>query len=176
MLKAIALGSMVCLSLAGCGFHLRGSGVENAFAKKLFIEGPAAGTGFVSVFDGFVTGTGGSIAPSAATANGVVHLYKAVYQRQPITLSRTGKATGYDLIYRIVYDIRNPKGEVIEPRKEFEIKRDYFNDQTLPLAQLAEEGQIREEIEKEAAQTLLRRVVLKIKAAPENPPMPEKKS
>jgi LPS-assembly lipoprotein len=45
------------------------------------------------------------------------------------------------------------------PRQEIEIRRDYFNDQSSPLGQMAEEGLIRQEMQKEAAQLLLRRIV-----------------
>jgi LPS-assembly lipoprotein len=53
------------------------------------------------------------------------------------------------------------------PRQEIETKRDYFNDQTLPLGQAEEEGLIRQELEKEAAQALLRRAVFALSKAPE---------
>jgi len=82
-------------------------------------------------------------------------------------LSRAGRSVMYDLSYRVVYDVRTPKGEVLLPRQEIETKRDYFNDQTLPLGQAEEEGLIRQELEKEAAQALLRRAVFALGKAPE---------
>jgi LPS-assembly lipoprotein len=146
--------------------------------QSLYVEGPGATGGtFLGVFGSALTGAGGKIVGTPVAASGVVFLYQAAYKRQPITLSRTGLATGYDLSYRIVYEVRTPKGEVLQPRKEFEIKRDYFNNQTLPLAQLYEESQIRDELEKEAAQFLLRRVTHLLKDAPEDGMAPpEKKS
>jgi len=170
----------VCLALSGCGFHLRGSGGDTSFAQNLYFQGPGVTESpFVSVFGMALTGVGGSIVASPATSTGIVYLYKARYLRQPITLSRTGRATGYDLSYRVVYDVRSPRGDLLQPRREFEIKRDYYNDQTLPLAQLAEENQIREEIEKEAAQSLLRRVVNVLRQTPKEkltPPPPDPNS
>jgi LPS-assembly lipoprotein len=44
------------------------------------------------------------------------------------------------------------------PRQEIELKRDYFNDQTSPLSQTFEEVQIQQEMQREAAQLLFRRV------------------
>jgi LPS-assembly lipoprotein len=163
-----ALALAACLALSGCGFHLRGSEGDKTFEQQLYIEGPGAGGTFLGVFGSTLTGVGGSVVGAPVNATAVLRLYKAVYLRQPITLSRTGRATGYDLIYRVVYDVRSPKGEILQGRKEFEAKREYFNDQTLPLAQLAEEGQIREELEKEAAQSLLRRVVNVLRRVPDN--------
>ena len=165
----------VCLALSGCGFHLRGSGGDKSFAQNLLFQGPGvSGSPFLGTFGATLTGVGGSIVASPEAATGIVYLYRASYHRQAITLSRTGRATGYDLSYRVVYDVRSPRGELLQPRKEFEIKRDYFNDQTLPLAQLAEENLIREEIEKEAAQSLLRRVVNVLRQTPAEklPPPP----
>lgn len=164
-----------CLALSACGFHLRGSDEGAKLAHKLYIEGPVTEGSFLSAFGTALTDVGGGIVKTPIAASGIIHLYRATYVRQPITLSRTGRANGYDLSYRIVYDVRSPKGEVLQPRKEFEVKRDYFNDQTLPLAQLAEEAQIREEIEKEAAQSLLRRVVNTLRQLPEDGPPLEKK-
>jgi LPS-assembly lipoprotein len=169
-LKTPALALAACLALSACGFHLRGSGGDTSFAQSLYVEGAGASGGFLGAFSASLTGAGGNMVGAAVNATGVVRLYKAAYIRQPITLSRTGRATGFDLIYRVVYDVRSPKGEVLQARKEFEAKREYFNDQTLPLAQLAEEGQIREELEKEAAQALLRQVVNVLKRAPEGAP------
>lgn len=157
---------LACLLLSGCGFHLRGSEGDTSFAQKFYVEG-AVGT-FLGAFNAAVTGTGGAIVGNAAESSAVIRLYRASYQRQPITLNRTGRATAFDLSYRIVYELRGPKGEILQARKEFEIKRDYFNDQSLPLAQLAEEGQIREELEKDAAQSLLRRVVTLLKRTRES--------
>jgi LPS-assembly lipoprotein len=178
--KYAALMVLVVLTLAGCGFHLRGSGGDTSFAQKLYLDGPGAHTGFAGVFVTVLTTVGGSLAGTPADSTGVVHIYRATFQRQPITLSRTGRATGFDLSYRIIYDVRSPKGEVLQSRKEFEIKRDYFNDQTLPLAQQAEEAQIAEALANEAAQSLLRRVVNALRKMPEpgaDPATPaEKKS
>jgi len=180
MSRRIALALSTCLVLSGCGFHLRGSEGDKSNALNLYFDGPGVtSSGFIGVFGAALTGVGGNIVPTPVSANAIVYLYRASYQRQSITLSRTGHATGYDLNYRIVYEVRSPRGEVLQPRREFEIKRDYYNDQTLPLAQLFEESQIREEVEKEAAQSLLRRVVILIKQTPEEkllPPPPDKKS
>jgi LPS-assembly lipoprotein len=176
--RSATLAMLVVVVLAGCGFHLRGSSVSgegnNSFAQRLYLEGPGAHTGFASVFVTALVAAGGKQVFETAESTAVVHIYQATFKRQSITLSNTGRATGFDLSYRISYDVRSPKNVVIEPRKEFEVKRDYYNDQTLPLAQQAEEGQINEALANEAAQSLLRRVVSDINKASEPVPEPAK--
>ncbi|HUL13002.1 MAG TPA: LPS assembly lipoprotein LptE [Methylococcaceae bacterium] len=155
----------VCLSLAACGFHLRGSGP--GIAQKLYLEGLGPGDSFVGTFGNAMSLAGGKVVPEAGQAGGVIHIYKASHFRRYLALSRAGRSVLYDLSYRVVYDVRTPKGEVLLPRQEIETKRDYFNDQTLPLGQAEEEGLIRQELEKEAAQALLRRAVFALSKAPE---------
>ncbi len=173
------LALFASLALAGCGFHLRGSSAngeegKNSFAQRLYLEGPGAHTGFASVFATALVAAGGKQVFEPVDSTAIIHMYQATFKRQSITLSNTGRATGFDLSYRISYDVRNPKGVVLQPRKEFEVKRDYYNDQTLPLAQQAEEGQINEALAIEAAQSLLRRVVNDINKVPESKPEPAK--
>ena len=172
------LALFALVAIAGCGFHLRGStvggGVDNAFAQRLYLEGPASHTGFATVFVTALTAVGGKQVFDPAESNAIIHMYQATFRRQSITLSNAGKANGFDLSYRISYDVRSPKGVVLRERKEFEVKRDYYNDQTLPLAQQAEESQISEALVNEAAQSLLRRVVGDIKRSSVSPPEPAK--
>ena len=172
------LALFALMALAGSGFHLRGStvggGADNAFAQRLYLEGPASHTGFATVFVSALTAVGGKQVFEPAESDAIIHMYQATFRRQSITLSNAGKANGFDLSYRISYDVRSPKGVVLRERKEFEVKRDYYNDQTLPLAQQAEEAQIYEALANEAAQSLLRRVVNDIRKSPVSAPEPAK--
>lgn len=160
--SATAALALALLSSA-CGFHLRGAD-NPVFTQKLYLEGQGATETFVGIFGKVMRDTGGKMATSLADANGVVYLHQVSFLRRPITLSRTGRATEYDLIYRISYDIRNPAGEILQPRQEVELRRDYFNDQSLPLAQTAEENLIRQDLEREVVQLLLRRAAYALKS------------
>ncbi len=111
--------------------------------------------------------TGGRLVPEPSQAGGVIHIYRANHLRRYLALSRAGRSVEYDLSYRVLYDVRTPQGEVLLPRQEIETKRDYFNDQTLPLGQAEEEGLIRQELEKEAAQAVLRRAIFALEQAPD---------
>lgn len=151
--------SVLVLSLSACGFHLRGSISQGSLAKSVFVEGDAHYEAFTGEFNDLLAHSGGTLAPTASDAGAVIHIVRARHERRPITLSKQGRANTYDLIFRLEYDVSTPKGEALLPRQEIEIKRDYYNDQTSPLSQSAEEDLIRQEMQKEAAQLLLRRIV-----------------
>ncbi|QSA98652.1 LPS assembly lipoprotein LptE [Methylococcus sp. EFPC2] len=150
------------LALNACGFHLRGSGAEG-LGQNLYLDGIAPNDPFVADLSDALTVAGGKRAGSALQSAGVLRIYRAVHSRRSLVLSRFGRSTEFDLTFRVVFDVRSPKGEVILSRQEIEVKRDYFNDQTIPLAQTAEEGVMRAEMQKEAAEALLRRAAFAIK-------------
>ncbi len=66
-------------------------------------------------------------------------------------------------LLRVLYEVQNPKGDILIPEKELLVRREYFNTQGSPLGQGLEEAQMRTEMEKEAAQTLLRQVVFSLR-------------
>jgi outer membrane lipopolysaccharide assembly protein LptE/RlpB len=75
----------------------------------------------------------------------------------------------FDLTFRVIYEVQNPKGDILIPEKELMVRREYFNTQGSPLGQGLEEVQIRSEMEMEAAQTLLRQVVFTLRDKPAHP-------
>lgn len=156
-------GFVVCAGLAlllsACGFHLRGSIARDSLAKTIFVEGDTRFEAFSGEFNQLLRSSGGTLAASSAGAGAIVHILRTRQERRPITLSGQGRANTYDLVFRLEYEVATPGGEILLPRQEIEIRRDYFNDQSSPLGQTAEEGLIRQEMQKEAAQLLLRRIV-----------------
>jgi LPS-assembly lipoprotein len=158
-LFGIAATLLAAASLAGCGFHLRGALPDTAGAKTLYITGIGRNNPFYGDFAQVLNASGGSLVPTASQAGAILNIAFARHERRALTLSSQGRANTFDLSFRLLYDIRSPKGEILVPQQELEVRRDYFNDQSSPLGQGEEEASMRQEMEKEAAQTLLRRVV-----------------
>lgn len=155
----LAAVALTAVSLAGCGWYLRGEIPGSSIAKTLFVQGIGPRNPFYGDFSKVLSYSGGALAKTPSEASAVIHITRAQHDRRPITLSKQGRANTFDLTFRVVYEITTPKGEVLLPFQELEIRRDYFNDQTSPLGQGEEEAQMRLEMQKEAAQILLRRVV-----------------
>lgn len=158
-LSNAALCSTLILALGACGFHLRGEIPGSAESKTVYLAGLNHTHPFYNDFSQVLHYSGGIITQKPAEANAVIQVRSVHHLRRPITLSSQGRANTFDLLFRVVYQIETPKGEVLVPLQELEIRRDYFNDQSSPLGQGEEESLMRTEMEKEAAQVLLRRVV-----------------
>jgi len=163
--RFVILAAVLGISTAGCGYHLRGAVDLPEGAKTVYLEGLDRGQPFSREFIELLSFAGGQVTDQRNEAGSVLHVFRTVQERRQLSLSRAGQANAFNLLYRLEYEVTTPKGEVLMPRQEMEISREYFNDQRFPLGQGEQESLMREEMEREAAQTLVRRVRYAIKGA-----------
>ncbi len=156
---------VVMLVLPACGFHTRGTLALPAEMQKVYLAGIAPNDPFAQDFSQLLTQAGGSLTQDPKQANSTLRIFSIAQPRRAITLSQAGRATEYDLFFRIVMQVSDAKGEAVLPQQEIEIKRDYYNDQRLIIAQGEEEALIRAEMRREAAQAVLRRLIYALKNA-----------
>ena len=112
------------LWLAGCGWHLRGAIAGDSGAKNLFVSGIGASNPFYGDFTQILGYSGSTLAKAPSLASAVVYISQAMHERRPITLNKQGKSNTFDLTFRVVYDIRSPRGEILVPTQELDIRRD----------------------------------------------------
>jgi len=146
------------MALVGCGYHLRGKVDLPERARVVKLTGIAPGQPFSQEFTELLMFAGGRVTLNQVEAGSVFHVIHGVHQRRQISLSKAGKANGFNLSYRLEYEITTPKGEVILPREELEVSRQYYVDIRFPLGQGEQETLMRSEMEREAAQILMRRL------------------
>jgi LPS-assembly lipoprotein len=162
---------LLCL-LSACGFHLRGGVPDSLVGKSIGINGLAQSTNLYKFFSARLKAAGSKVAEKNADAIAVINFKKQRHVRRSITLNAVGRANMFNLIYVVVYQVRDNKGRSISPVREIAIQREYFNTQSSPLSQGIEEQTYRQEMETEASTVLMRQVISII----ENPrPIPENK-
>jgi LPS-assembly lipoprotein len=156
-LRSFALLGLIAIGSASCGFHLRGAGLDST--QSFYVEGIAYSDPFVADLTQVTSTAGGQITSSLANAAAIIHIHKIWYLRRGMSLSQFGQTTMYELSYRVAYDIREKSGEILIPQRDLQVVRQYYNSQTMPLAQAQEEGVIVQEMHMEAAQSLLRQTI-----------------
>ncbi len=163
-------GSLILLGFLlltmGCGFHLRGEMPESAKKESLAMTGVSKKNPLYVNFVQKLTLAGGVLAAKPSEAFAIINVTKARQLRRPITLSSVGRANMFDLSFLVTFEVQTPKGKILMPERELIIRREYFNTQSTPLGQGLEEAQIRIEMENEAAQQLLRQVLVGLKDLP----------
>lgn len=152
----------------GCGYHLRGEIPGDVKDKTIYLTGIGPSNPFYGDFTSLLTASGGKVAEKASDAGVVLNIISANHLRRNITLSAVGQANMFELTFRVKYDIENTKGDILIPEKELSTRREYFNTQSNPLGMGYEEVEIRAEMQKYSAQSLLRQVVYSLNESKKN--------
>jgi LPS-assembly lipoprotein len=145
----------VALLLSACGYHLRGALELPAGLKNVYLLGGSA-----ELSDQFKQSMDISKVPLASspeTAGITVKIFNEDNQRRVLSLSSTGTANDFELIYRFDFELIDSKNNVLMPRESVEIKREYYNDQLAIIAKGNEETVIRTEMYQQAVRSVVNR-------------------
>ena len=93
-----------------------------------------------------------------SAAKAVLRIIEEDYRREVRTLDNRGKVNGYTLIYSVSYEVVNANGEQISGKSSLVERADYNFDPVLVLGLEVEELEIREGMEEELVQRILRQL------------------
>ncbi len=160
LLKKIFIFSLFVL-LNACGFHPKGS-FQSSTLQHVYLEGGSHA--LRENFKNLLT----SQTSQPEQAKIIIKLLNEDSQRRMVSLSARGKANEYEVLYRLSYEICDAQNNLLTDRQFLEIRREYFNDQQAIMAKDYEENIIRDEMQKQLAQTVLdkARFVMEQKNAP----------
>lgn len=152
--KMVAL-VLLTLSLAACGFQLRGR--ANLPFETLFVEGGSPG--FVADLSRAIgIGSTTRILPSSAGAQAVLQISGESREKRILSLSGAGRVREYLMIYRIEFRLRDSQNRDLLPRQTIELRRDMTYDDTLVLAKESEEVLLYQDMQKDITSQILRRM------------------
>src|SRR5215470_485532 len=159
----IALLAIATLSVASCGFKLRG---QQTFSFET-INVPSSSSLGVELQRAIAASSGHvKMVSTAAEADAVVSILGEQQERVILSLNTQGRVTEYQLRYRVIYSVAGPKGVQFVPPTTINLTRDItFNDQV--LAKETEEGQLFREMRSDAVQQIIRRLAAAKPVKPE---------
>ncbi|MDO8989357.1 MAG: LPS assembly lipoprotein LptE [Sideroxyarcus sp.] len=154
-----ALLLLTMLTLAACGFHLRGSNLKEVqFAfKSLYLKVPGE-TPFVADLRRVLASNKVTIAPSAESAELVLEIVSEQSLKQILSLSGSGRVQEYQLFYRIslrAYD--NQQNDWL-PTDEISLSRILPYDDAQVLAKEQEEATLYRDMRNDAVAQVVRRL------------------
>ena len=142
-------------TLCACGYHLRGAMDVPEIMHHVHVSSasPQLLNGFRDSFK-----TAGVNLKEKPEAGGVViNIVNERFDRRTLSLSSTGKANEFELLYTLEFELLTADNKVILPRQSVDINRDYFNDQQDIMGKGNEETQIRLEMYQQAARAVIDR-------------------
>ena len=144
------------LTLAGCGFHLRGH-AELPF-EVLYVDAPVTSTFATQLRRVIGAGSKTRVTNNPNEADATLQLVAEVREKEILALSAGGRVREFQLRYRISYAVFDKNKAVLSPSRDIVMRRDFsFNDQD-QLSKESEEALLYRDMQSDAVQQLIRRL------------------
>lgn len=158
---AVALVLAGATALGGCGFELRGQTELPDDVRTVYVDGPDQ---FVDELETFISGGGAEVISDAEKADAVVTLGDERYERRVLSADpQTGKDREFELVYLVNFTVTRPDGTVAVGPEQIRLSRDYVFDSDAVLGKSREEGVLRVEMRRDAAEELVRRIEIRLR-------------
>jgi LPS-assembly lipoprotein len=161
------LAAVLALSLAACGFQLRGQ-AKLPF-ETLYVAIPEISPTGIELKRNIIAGTRTKLVNSAAEAQAVLSVVSEVRSKSILSFDTSGRVREFQLRYALSFRVHDAKGRDYLPQSEIRLTRDVsFNDSQV-LAKDAEELLLYRDMQSDMVQQILRRLA----SAPAQPVDPD---
>jgi LPS-assembly lipoprotein len=145
---------LALLLLAGCGFHLRGSGdVRPLPAIQVRGGGPLA-----AELERTLRSQGTPVVDVASQAQWVVSLADIRRERRTAAVGRTGRVQEYELHYSVRLEVADAAGKGLAPSQTISVERSYSYDGTDVNAKSNEEATLYQDMQFDLVRQILMRL------------------
>ena len=146
------------ITLAGCGYHLRGSGTGKLNVNNVFLDIQNAHL-IVTELREQLTIRDVAISNSSEGVDRIVKLTNEVYDRRVLSVDEgTGKVTEYELEYHVGLEILTAGGKSLAEPQDISLIRDITFDPNAAVGKFDEEVLVRNDMIRSAANSILLRL------------------
>jgi LPS-assembly lipoprotein len=145
------------LLFSGCGFHLRGTVMLPQSMSNTAIVG-ADGSELYYEVENALRNAGGKVAQSVDATTSVLVIDSQQINRRVLSVDSQGRDAEYELVFKLVFSLRDPAGQVIADKDKVTVSRDFSFDPDNVLAKSEEEVSLRREMLRQAVQQMMRRL------------------
>lgn len=145
------------LSLQSCGFHLRGSVQLPPEMERTYIQGSGSAS-MMQELRRSLTASGATLVAEVDQATAILEIVQASQDRRVLTVGSSARVREYELSYTVEFGVHRRDGAVLVPVQTLQLRRDYVFDENDVLGKSSEEELVRQEMEREVAHSLLRRL------------------
>jgi len=158
-----ALVVALLLTLAACGFRLRGT--ADVPFETIFLPGATGGIA-LDLKRNIQIGTNAKVVDDAAKAQAVMQFTEEAKQKEVLSLTGTGKVREFQLRYRVGFRVHDGKGGEYVPQSTIQLTRDVTFNDTEILAKEQEEQLLFRDMQSDMVQQILRRLAAAKKPTP----------
>jgi LPS-assembly lipoprotein len=150
-------GALAAVLLAGCGFHLQGHTPLPAVVRKPYVEAPDRQSDFVQYLRHALLSNGAQLEPRRDQASAVVSILRDGVARRVLSVSATNQPNQYELTYTVGFAV-SAGGKELLPPQEVSATRTYSFEEQLLLAKNHEEEILRQDMARDLADMVMRRL------------------
>ncbi len=154
-MRRILAAAMLSVSLAGCGFQLRG--VASLPFETVFVPGATGGVA-LDLKRSIQAGTRARVVDDAKAAQAILQFSQEQREKVILSLNAAGRVTEFQLRYSVGFQVHDGKGKVFVPQNTIALTRDVsFNDAEI-LSKESEEQFLFRDMQSDMAQLIMRRI------------------
>ena len=161
-----ALLVTLAAALAGCGFHPRGAVVLPESMARTELRGIDPHGELAAEIAAVLTDAGAQVVGPGAAASAILTLSGERFDRRVASVDGAGKASQYELRYRLTGQLHGPGGGVLTPAREASVTRLLNVDAATALGTASEEELLRREMQRDAVRQLVRQLRVAASRAP----------
>ena len=150
--------ALAAVLLGGCGFHLQGHTPLPPVVRTPFLEAPDRQSDFVQYLRHALLSNGAQLTPERNQASAVVSILRDSVSRRVLSVSATNQPNQYEVTYTVGFSVSGPGGKELLPPQEVSATRSYSFDETLLLAKNHEEQILRQDMARDLADMVMRRL------------------
>ncbi len=163
MSSRTVLAVALLLTLAACGFKLRGTAAVPF--ETIYLPGATGGIA-LDLKRNIQVGTNAKVVDNAAQAEAVMQFTEEAKQKEVLSLTGTGKVREFQLRYRVGFRVHDGKGGEYVPQSTIQLTRDVTFNDTEILAKEQEEQILFRDMQTDMVQQILRRLAAAKKPTP----------
>jgi LPS-assembly lipoprotein len=148
--------SVILLTLAGCGFQLRGA--ANLPYETLHIAAPPTSIFATQLRRAVASGSQTKVVDNPKDAQATLFVLSELREKAILSLSGGGRVREFQLIYRMSYRVADKDNKELRATTQIRLQRDFsFNDQDT-LSKESEEALLYRDMQTDAVNQLMRQL------------------
>lgn len=159
-MNARALSALLlAATLAGCGFHLRGSGPGSSLPfTSIYLGFPETSPLGVELRRNIRAGGGTVVATEPSSAQAVLEVLGETRDKVILSLNAQGRVREYALTYALRFRVRDRAGRELLAPTEISLRRAITFNESQVLAKEAEEAFLYRDMQSDLVQQIIRRL------------------
>ncbi len=149
---------LTLLLLVGCGFHLRAAADLSPALKTMYLEGVNVQRDLGLTLKRHLVSNGVTLVEQVTEGGSVLTVLENKYERRVLSVGSDAKVREYQLQGLLTFKVTDAAGNVLAEEQTIEAIRDYQFNQDEVLGKAEEEQLLREQMEKQIAQSVIRRL------------------